>query len=57
MLFIHSKEDTSVPFYQGKDVFDNATGPKELWVYKGKHLASANNLTDEFIQKINNLIQ
>ena len=56
-LFIHSKEDTSVPFSQGKKVFDNATGPKELWVYKGKHLASASNLTDEFIQKINTLIQ
>ncbi|MEE4198063.1 MAG: alpha/beta fold hydrolase [Bacteroidales bacterium] len=57
MLFIHSKEDNSVPFSQGKRVFDNATGSKELWVYKGKHLTSATNLTDEFIQKINTLIQ
>ena len=56
-LFIHSKEDTSVPFSQGKKVFDNAAGPKELWVYKGKHLTSASNLTDEYIQKINTLIQ
>lgn len=56
-LFIHSKEDSSVPFSQGKTVYDNASEPKELWVYKGKHLTSASNLTDEFIQKINTLMQ
>ena len=54
-LFIHSKEDTSVPFTQGEMVYNNATGEKELWIYEGKHLESASKYTDEFIQKINTL--
>ncbi|MCB2195476.1 MAG: lysophospholipase [Bacteroidetes bacterium] len=56
-LFIHSKEDTSVPFTQGETVYNNATEPKGLWIYEGKHLESASKYTDEFKQKINTLIK
>ena len=56
-LFIHSKEDTSVPFSQGQTVYNNASEQKELWIYEGKHLESASKYTDEFIQRINKLNQ
>lgn len=56
-LFIHSKEDTSVPFAQGDTVFNNAQEPKELWIFEGKHLESATKYPQIFIQKINNLIK
>ncbi|HAF29924.1 MAG TPA: alpha/beta hydrolase [Bacteroidales bacterium] len=55
-LFIHSKEDSSVPFAQGETVYKNATEPKELWIYEGKHLESAIKFTEILIQKINSLI-
>jgi len=56
-LFIHSKEDSSVPFSQGETVYNNASEPKELWIYEGEHLESSSKCTKEYIQKINTLIQ
>ena len=54
-LIIHSKEDESVPFEQGELVYKNANQPKNMWIYKGKHLESVINNEELFIQKINNL--
>ncbi len=54
-LIIHSKEDKSIPFSQGKTVFDNASQPKEFWIYEGEHLESATKYPELLIQKINNL--
>lgn len=56
-LFIHSKGDKSVPFTQGETVFNNAQEPKVFWEYEGNHLDAAENYTELFINKINNLIQ
>jgi predicted alpha/beta-fold hydrolase len=55
-LFIHSKQDASVPFIQGKNVFNNAAEPKLFWEYKGNHLDAVTNFPNEYIQKINNLL-
>lgn len=55
-LLIHSRADSTVPFTQGELVYNNAPDPKTLWVYKGNHLDASSKLTDEFIQRINNLI-
>lgn len=55
-LFIHSKEDASVPFIQGETVYNNASEPKELWVYEGKHLESSIKYPELLIEKIENLI-
>ena len=55
-LFIHSKEDTSVPFAQGETVFNNASEPKELWIFNGEHLEAAIKFSELFIQKVNNLL-
>ncbi len=54
-LIIHSREDQSVPFLQGELVFKNAKQPKEMWIYKGKHLASVIENETLFVQKINML--
>ncbi len=54
-LIIHSKEDKSVPFSQGETVYNNASEPKEFWVYNGEHLKSAINYPELFIQKINSI--
>jgi hypothetical protein len=54
-LFIHSKEDSSVPFTQGETVYNNASGQKELWIYEGEHLEAAVKYTELLIQRIDNL--
>ncbi|OFX83236.1 MAG: hypothetical protein A2W99_12545 [Bacteroidetes bacterium GWF2_33_16] len=54
-LFIHSKEDKSVPFSQGESVYTSALEPKDLWIYNGEHLTSAIIYPEIFIQKIDNL--
>jgi len=56
-LFIHSQGDKSVPFSQGEIVSNNASEPKEFWVYEGEHLEAAENYPELFINKINNLLQ
>ena len=55
-LIIHSEEDESIPFEQGELVYKNANQPKNMWIYKGKHLESIIKNEELFIQKINNLI-
>ena len=52
-LFIHSKEDKSVPFSQAEAVYSNAHEPKDFWVYDGKHLESVSKFKKDFLQKIN----
>lgn len=56
-LFIHSKQDKSVPFIQGKLVFDNALEPKTFWEYQGNHIDASIKETNEYIKRINNLIK
>lgn len=55
-LFIHSKNDKSVPFTQGEIVFENAQKPKTFWEYDGNHIDAAVIARYEFIKKIDNLI-
>jgi len=55
-IFIHSQTDESVPFEQGKLVFNNASEPKELWVYEGNHLDAVANNEKQYIQKVNSLL-
>jgi hypothetical protein len=55
-LIIHSKADSSVPFSQGKTVYENASDPKEFWVYKGEHLEAITLYPEIFLQKIDKLM-
>jgi pimeloyl-ACP methyl ester carboxylesterase len=56
-LFVHSTEDSTVPFKEGKLVFDNAANPKELWEVKGEHLDAINLYRDEYIRKLVSLLK
>jgi len=55
-LFIHSKNDKSVPFSQGELVFNNSLEPKIFWEYEGNHIDASVKAKTEFIERINNLI-
>lgn len=55
-LVVHSKEDKEVPFAQGEQVFNNAAGKKDLWVYTGGHLEAMKIAPDEYIKRIESLI-
>jgi uncharacterized protein len=41
MLFLHSPEDTVVPFAEGKRLFEAATAPKKFVEIKGGHVESS----------------
>ena len=56
-LFIHSKEDSAVPFSQCDLVYLNAIEPKVLWIYTGEHLEASNKYQDKYIQNINSLYE
>ncbi len=56
-LFIHSTEDSTVPFKEGKLVYDYAPQPKEMWEVKGSHLDAINLYRTEFIDKLKGLVK
>ena len=56
-LLIHSTEDSTVPFKEGKLVYDNAPQPKELWEVKGAHLDAINLYRAAFINKLKALVK
>ena len=55
-LFIHSKEDKSVPIYQAREVFKNAPDPKTFWMYEGGHLQAAAKHPEMLCQKLDALV-
>jgi len=55
-LIVHSTEDSTVPFNEGKLVYNNATNPKELWEVKGEHLDAINIYRDEYIRRLKALL-
>jgi uncharacterized protein len=56
IILIHSKEDSSIPFEQGKKVFENANEPKFLWVYEGDHLEAPIKHPEKFLNYFNKAI-
>lgn len=56
LLAIHSKEDKSIPYKLGEEVFENANQPKSFWLYKGDHLEAPIKYPTEFIDKFNELV-
>ena len=56
VLIIHSSEDEVVPFRMGEKVYENANEPKEFWQIKGKHCYAIVDYKDEFITKLDSLI-
>ncbi|MBI1837667.1 MAG: alpha/beta fold hydrolase [Flavobacteriia bacterium] len=57
ILIIHSEQDSEIPIAMGKEVFQNAPIPKDLWIYSGEHLEAPLKETKLFMEKIKLLIQ
>lgn len=56
-LFIHSKEDSDVPYVLVENVFTNAPEPKELYVYNGKHLEAMKTNASEIVAKMDAMLK
>ncbi|MNY29328.1 Alpha/beta hydrolase family protein [compost metagenome] len=56
VLFIHSREDSGVPFSQYELVEANCTAKHETLVYTGEHLECPLVDTQKYVQMINNLL-
>ena len=56
-LFIHSLDDTTVPFALGKKLFDTADAPKEFLQLKGSHNDSHLECRQEFVDGIKGFLK
>jgi predicted alpha/beta-fold hydrolase len=56
LLMIHSAGDKSVPFSQGKLVFDNAITTKTFWIYEGEHLEAPTLFPADWVNRVNALL-
>lgn len=54
-LFIHSKDDTDVPYSEGQAVYANAPNPKFFYTYTGKHLEALSTDGPAVLSEINKL--
>lgn len=57
LLVIHSTEDKTVPFSNGKTIFENANEPKEFYEIKGSHIYGPILYPDEIANKITNMFK
>lgn len=56
-LIIHSEGDKTVPIFQGKTIFENASGRKIFLNFEGDHLEALVKNKDEVLSKIKELIK
>jgi len=56
MLIIHSKEDEIAPYGMGKLLYQNSNGNATFWTIDGKHCHGILDYQNEYISKINELI-
>lgn len=57
VLIVHSKEDEEAPLKGAEVVFEKSSGPKDFWVYEGKHLMAMQLAPDIYLQKIEALLE
>ena len=57
VLIIHSSDDKVVPFSMAKKLYSNANDDKELWKVRGKHVAALIDSPEEYVSRIDNLLQ
>ena len=57
ILIIHSREDTTVPFKMGQELYSNANSPKYFWEIKGEHIHGIEYYTQDYTKKIRMLTQ
>lgn len=57
ILFIHGEDDTFVPFYMQKILYENDAGEKEKISFpKSEHVQSLTNYPQEYMEKVKNFI-
>ena len=56
-LFIYSKNDKTIPFEQGEEVFKNAAEPKQLLEYTKDHLEAMKEKPNEIFQAIDKMVK
>ena len=57
VLFIHGDADTTVPWTQGKKLFEAANHPKEFWLVKGAHHTDAYEINPtEYLSRLRDFI-
>jgi len=54
-LFIYSKNDQTIPFEQGQEMYNNAASPKQFLEYSTDHLEAMKTNTDEVLKAIEKL--
>ncbi len=57
LLFLHSPEDTVVPFAEGRRLYDAATAPKTFVEVRGGHVESSEIDGDKFYGAVRSFIQ
>jgi fermentation-respiration switch protein FrsA (DUF1100 family) len=56
-LLIYTREDETVPFNMGEELYAKAVAPKEFWEVKGGHLRAVLYNQDEFISKFKKILK
>lgn len=57
LLIIHSTEDEIVPYHHGKELYERATEPKELYSMKGGHNEGILVYSDEYLRRIDDFLK
>ncbi|KZN30011.1 hypothetical protein N480_03445 [Pseudoalteromonas luteoviolacea S2607] len=57
LLIVHSSQDKVVPFSMAKTLYARARSDKKLWEVKGKHVAAMIDYPQEYVDRINELLQ
>lgn len=57
ILIIHSTDDKIVPFSMAETLFSKASGDKEIWKIKGKHMAALIDMPQDYVSKVNTLLK
>lgn len=56
-LFIYSKNDKTVPFSQGEEVYKNAPEPKQFFEFTVDHLSAMTEKPNDVVKAVENLIK
>ncbi|MFL9835770.1 alpha/beta hydrolase [Chryseobacterium terrae] len=56
-LFVYSKNDKTVPFSQGEEIYKNAPEPKQFFEFTADHLSAVTEKPDEVVKAVEALIK
>ena len=57
VLFVHGREDRTVPFYMGEELYELCPAPKDhLWVDDARHVESMHRAPEAYMAKLDEFI-